>query len=97
MVKSAAVREAVEPLYEELRAAGVDVLLDDRDLRPGAKFADAELLGIPHRVVLGERGLAEGQVEYRHRRDAASEHLPLDDAAARIAALVREGIARHAP
>ena len=97
LAKSAAVREAVEPLYEELRAAGVDVLLDDRDLRPGAKFADAELLGIPHRIVLGERGLAERQLEYRHRRDAASENLPLDAAAARIATLVREGIARHAP
>jgi prolyl-tRNA synthetase len=93
--KSEAVREAVEPLYDELRAAGLEVLLDDRDVRPGVKFADAELLGIPHRVVVGDRGLAEGMLEYRHRRAADSEPLPLDGAVAALVERVREGIARH--
>ncbi len=71
--KSAAVRERAEALYRELGEAGIDVLLDDRDARPGVKFADAELVGIPHRVVVSERGLASGRLEYRHRRAEASE------------------------
>jgi prolyl-tRNA synthetase len=71
--KSAAVRAAADALYEQLSQAGIEVLYDDRDARPGVKFADAELLGIPHRVVLGERGLAAGTLEYRHRRATASE------------------------
>jgi len=95
MHKSEAVREAVEPLYDELRAAGLEVLLDDRDVRPGVKFADAELLGIPHRVVVGDRGLAQGTLEYRHRRAAESEDLPLDGVAQALLERVREGIARH--
>ena len=53
----------------ELRAAGIEVLLDDRDERPGVMFADMELIGIPHRIVVGDQGLAEGQFEYKHRRD----------------------------
>ena len=56
------------------------MLLDDRDARPGVKFADAELLGIPHRIVVGERGLDAGKLEYRHRRASDSEEFPLDDA-----------------
>jgi prolyl-tRNA synthetase len=95
--KSEAVREAVEPLYEALLAAGIEVLLDDRDVRPGVKFADIELLGIPHRVVIGERGLAEGMLEYRARRASDNEALPLDGAATALAARVRAGIARHSP
>jgi prolyl-tRNA synthetase len=67
--RSAAVREAVEALYQELLAAGIEALLDDRDVRPGVMFADMELIGIPHRVVISERNLAAGQVEYRGRRD----------------------------
>ncbi len=59
-------------LYGELIAAGIEVLYDDRDARPGVKFADAELLGIPHRVVVAERGLEAGKLEYRHRRDTES-------------------------
>lgn len=66
--RSAAVREAAETLYEECRAAGVDVLLDDRDLRPGGMFAECDLLGIPHRLTIGERGLKDGTVEYKQRR-----------------------------
>jgi len=76
--KSERVRETAERLYAELRAAGVDVLLDDRDARPGVKFADAELVGIPHRVVVAERGLEAGKLEYRHRRASDNEELPLD-------------------
>jgi prolyl-tRNA synthetase len=68
--RSHRVREETERLYRELQAAGIDVLLDDRDARPGVMFADAELIGIPHRVVVGERGIDDGKVEYRGRRDS---------------------------
>ena len=95
--KSEAVRAAVEPLYQALLAAGVEVLLDDRDVRPGVKFADIELLGIPHRVVIGERGLAEGVLEYRSRRAADNEALPLEGTAAALLERVRAGIDRHTP
>jgi prolyl-tRNA synthetase len=75
MHRSERVREAAESLYAELTGLGVDTLLDDRDARPGVKFADAELIGIPHRVVIGERGLDAGELEYRHRRDSESRQL----------------------
>ncbi len=78
--KSARVREVADQLYAELTAAGIEVLYDDRDARPGVKFADAELLGIPHRVVVAERGLEAGQLEYRHRRDTESKDFPVADA-----------------
>ena len=78
MKKSERVREAAEKLYGELKAAGIDVLFDDRDARPGVMFADMELIGIPHRVVLGERGLDQRQVEYRGRRDPENRMLPLE-------------------
>ncbi len=78
--KSAQVRETAERLYRELAAAGIDVLLDDRDERPGVMFADMELIGIPHRVVVGERGLKDGQIEYQGRRDAQAQPLALQDA-----------------
>ncbi|MSQ64377.1 MAG: proline--tRNA ligase, partial [Betaproteobacteria bacterium] len=74
--KSPAVREAAEKLYVELLAAGIDVLLDDRDERPGVLFADMDLLGIPHRLVLSERGLAAGTIEYKGRSQAAAENAP---------------------
>ncbi|HEX6397532.1 MAG TPA: proline--tRNA ligase [Steroidobacteraceae bacterium] len=80
--KSQRVRETAERLYNELIAAGVDALLDDRDERPGVKFADSELIGIPHRVVVGERGLEKGVLEYRHRRAEAPEEFPAGDALA---------------
>ena len=80
--KSPRVRETAERLYNELLAAGVDVLLDDRDERPGVKFADSELIGIPHRVVVGDRGLEAGKLEYRHRRAEAAEEFPAGDALA---------------
>jgi prolyl-tRNA synthetase len=82
--KSQRVRETADRLYAELVAAGVDVLLDDRDERPGVKFADSELIGIPHRVVVGDRGLEAGKLEYRHRRAAAAEEFPSGDALAFI-------------
>ncbi len=82
MHKSAAVRETVEKLYTELTQAGLEVLLDDRDERPGVMFADMELIGIPHRIVVGERNLKEGRIEYQGRRDAAAQPLPLAEAVA---------------
>ncbi|HYB64131.1 MAG TPA: proline--tRNA ligase [Steroidobacteraceae bacterium] len=80
--KSDRVRAAAEALYAELTAAGIEVLLDDRDARPGVKFADAELLGIPHRLVVAERGLEAGKLEYRHRRDSESTEFPAGEALA---------------
>jgi prolyl-tRNA synthetase len=74
--KSERVRAAADALYGELGAAGIEVLYDDRDARPGVKFADAELFGIPHRLVVGERGLEAGTLEYRHRRATDSEDFP---------------------
>jgi prolyl-tRNA synthetase len=74
--KSEPVREAALSLYRELGDAGLSVLLDDRDARPGVKFADAELFGIPHRVVVSDRGLGAGKLEYRHRRAEANEDFP---------------------
>ena len=73
--RSEQVRAAAESLYEELQNSGLDVLLDDRDARPGVKFADAELIGIPHRLVISGRGLAAGELEYRHRRDSEARNL----------------------
>jgi prolyl-tRNA synthetase len=77
--KSVRVREFAGKLYSDLTMAGFEALLDDRDARPGVKFADCELLGIPHRIVVGERGLDAGKLEYRHRRSTENEDLPLDD------------------
>ena len=76
MDRSAEVRSAAQQLHDDLAAAGVDVLLDDRGERPGAMFADWELIGVPHRVVVSDRGLKEGQLEYQHRRDAAATKVP---------------------
>jgi prolyl-tRNA synthetase len=87
--KSERVRGAADRLYEDLGAAGIDVLLDDRDARPGVKFADAELVGIPHRLVIGERGLESGKLEYRHRRDSESREIPAADVIAYIEAKIR--------
>ncbi len=78
--KSEAVKETAERLYEELQAVGVEVLMDDREgVRPGAKFADAELIGFPHRIVVGDRGLENGVVEYARRRDGESKDVPVDE------------------
>jgi prolyl-tRNA synthetase len=77
--KSAQVQETADALYRDFNAAGIDVLLDDRDARPGVKFADSELLGIPHRIVIGERSLAAGNLEYRDRRETESTEIPAAD------------------
>jgi len=87
--KSERVRRAADELYDALGAAGIDVLLDDRDARPGVKFADAELIGIPHRLVVGERTLEAGKLEYRHRRDSESTEIPAAEAVAYIEGKVR--------
>ncbi|KAA6185798.1 proline--tRNA ligase [Thiohalocapsa marina] len=77
--KSFRVREAVEDLYQRLKAVGIQVLLDDRDVRPGFMFADMELIGIPHRIVIGDKHLDDGKVEYKGRRDAEMQLIPLDE------------------
>ncbi|MDD2536799.1 MAG: proline--tRNA ligase, partial [Macromonas bipunctata] len=77
MDRSEAVKAAAEQLHDELAALGVDVLLDDRNERPGAMFADWELIGVPHRVTIGDKGLKDGQVEYQHRRDTAATKVPV--------------------
>ena len=77
--RSAAVKEETDKLYAALQAAGVDVIVDDRGERPGVMFADWELIGVPHRVVVGERGLKEGSLEYQGRRDAAATPVALAD------------------
>jgi len=88
--KSEAVREEAERIYATLLAAGCDVILDDRDERPGVMFADWELIGVPHRVVVGERGLKQGLVEYQGRRDAAATNVAL----AELVGLVRQKLQR---
>jgi len=87
--KSDKVRETVDKLYNELVHAGYDVLLDDRDERPGVIFADMDLIGIPHRLVIGDKGLAKGVAEYKGRRDAAPREIDLGDVANEIGQLVR--------
>jgi len=79
--KSEAVRQAADKLHEELSTAGVEVLLDDRDERPGVMFADLELIGIPHRIVIGDRSLKQGNVEYQGRKDATPQVIALQDVA----------------
>jgi len=77
--KSDAVKQAADNLYEELSSAGIEVLLDDRDERPGVMFADLELIGMPHRIVIGDRSLKEGMVEYQGRQDKAAVSVALQD------------------
>ncbi|UOD50820.1 proline--tRNA ligase [Orrella daihaiensis] len=84
--KSDAVRETATKLYEELKSQGVDVILDDRDLRPGVMFAEWELIGVPIRITVGDRGLANGQVEVLGRRESNAELVDLPDVVARVAA-----------
>jgi len=87
--KSAAVRETVDKLYADLTAAGLDVLLDDRDERPGVMFADMDLVGIPHRLVLGDKGLAKGMAEYKGRRDKAPRDIPLAEVVTQLHSMVK--------
>ena len=87
--KSEAVRETADKLYGELVAAGIDAFLDDRDERPGSLLADNELIGTPHRVVIGDRGLKEGVVEYQGRRDAEATKLAVADISATVIAKLK--------
>src|SRR6516164_698160 len=84
--RNVAVKAFADKLHDELAAAGVDVLLDDRGERPGVMFADLELIGIPHRITIGERGLKEGKLEYQSRRDGQVVAVPRDQ----IGAFLRE-------
>jgi prolyl-tRNA synthetase len=77
--KSTLVSETADKLYRELADAGIEVLLDDRDERPGVMFADTELIGIPHRLTVGERGLKIGMAEYHGRQDTEAQKIPLGD------------------
>jgi prolyl-tRNA synthetase len=89
--RSESVRAAADRLYEELVAQGIEAFLDDRDERPGVLLADQELVGIPHRVVVGDRGLKEGVVEYQHRRDAQATKVPAAGAAKHVAERLAHG------
>ena len=91
MDKSEVVTQATESLYDRLRSAGFDVFMDDRKERPGVKFAEMELIGIPVRVTLGERSIAAGSVEIQLRTESSAQDVPLDDAATHIANLLAEG------
>jgi prolyl-tRNA synthetase len=82
--KSMRVRETTDKLYASLNAAGIEAVYDDRDLRPGVKFADDELVGIPHRFTIGEKGLDRGVVEYRARQATESVEIPIDNAIAHL-------------
>jgi prolyl-tRNA synthetase len=93
--KSAQVREAADRLHDALTAAGIDVILDNRDERPGVMFADMELIGVPHRVVIGDRGLKEGQIEYKGRRDAEARTMPLTDAEKSLKSMICGESAQH--
>jgi len=91
-IKEEPVREASEQIYRELSGAGVEVLLDDRDERPGFKFKDADLIGIPLRIVVGSKNLAQGNVELKDRKSGEVELLPIAEAVAKVKALVAEAL-----
>lgn len=91
--RSDMVREASDQLYKELTAAGIEVILDDRGERPGAMFADWELIGVPYRVVIGERGLKEGQLEFQARTDTEATQLPVADVAEKVISIIKSKLA----
>ena len=82
----------IENVHADLQAAGIEVLYDDRDERPGSKFKDADLIGIPLRITVGDRGLKNGEVELLERRGGVKTMLPVADAASRVAEMVREAL-----
>ena len=94
-VKDGQVAAVAEKLYADLNASGVEVILDDRDERPGVKFKDADLVGYPLRVTVGAKALAQGQVELRHRKTGATEYVPVGELVARVQQLVNEALARR--
>ena len=85
--KNAEIKKVADQMHDELQVAGIDVLLDDRDERPGVMFADLELIGVPHRVTIGDRGLKEGKVEYQARTDKTATSIELHSAAAHLISL----------
>ena len=87
--KNAEIKKVADQLHDELQDSGVDVLLDDRDERPGVMFADLELIGVPHRVTIGERGLKDGRIEYQGRADKAASPIELQKAAGHLISLCR--------
>ena len=89
MDKSEQVKAAAQQLYADLQKIGVDVLLDDRGERPGVMFAEADLIGIPHRIVIGERGLAEGNVEYKSRTGVEAQNIALADVFGHVQAALK--------
>jgi prolyl-tRNA synthetase len=91
--RSDMVREASDKLYQDLLSAGIEVILDDRGERPGAMFADWELIGVPYRVVIGERGLKEGQLEFQARTDSEASEIPVGDVAKKVVDLVKAQLA----
>jgi prolyl-tRNA synthetase len=91
--RSDMVREASDKLYQDLLSAGIEVILDDRGERPGAMFADWELIGVPYRVVIGERGLKEGQLEFQARTDTEASAVPVGDVAKKVTDLVKAQLA----
>jgi prolyl-tRNA synthetase len=91
MDRSEAVKAEAHRLYQALLDVGVDVILDDRGERPGAMFADWELIGVPHRVTVGERALKDAQVEYQHRRDTEARRLALDEVVPYLTAALKPG------
>ena len=93
-MKEESVREASEAIYGQLAAAGVEVLLDDRDERPGFKFKDADLIGIPMRIVVGSKNLVDGKVELKHRRTGEVELLPIASAVEKVQSAVREALGK---
>jgi prolyl-tRNA synthetase len=91
--RSEMVRESADKLYQELTAAGIEVILDDRGERPGAMFADWELIGVPYRVVIGERGLKEGQLEFQARTDTEATNVPVTEVAKKVIDSVKTKLA----
>jgi prolyl-tRNA synthetase len=93
--KSAQVREAADRLHDTLTAAGIAVLLDNRDERPGVMFADMELIGVPHRIVIGDRGLKDGNLEYKGRRDSEARNMPLTEAETLLKSMICGDLVQH--
>ncbi len=85
------IKSAADKLHDELNAAGIDTLLDDRDARPGSKFADADLIGIPVRLTIGDRGLKEGKIELKRRKAAEPTMVPTEGVIAAVKAALAEG------
>ena len=88
--KSADVKAAADDLYQQLQQAGVDVLLDDRDERSGVLLHDSELIGIPHRIVIGDRGLKAGKVEYQARKDTEATEMAIDTVVSHMCTLLKQ-------